>query len=294
MNKGVTHEYTAPHTSAHIGHVERMHRTLMSKSRTMHIYANLPPFLWDELYLTASHLHAKTTTCSLNGKTPWELWYGRKPDYSYIHEVSCHAFMLILNKHNPKIYERSIECVFIGCDAKSKSYCCYNHDMRQVYSSYHVCFLESHNCPAPSGTAIPMHDPPVESTTEPITNDTVFEPICIDADMVDNEIHSLLPSSPEVISEGDHNQPFAQRSTQIHHNAHNAARLECAIQDSNDSATHLKAQRTERKKTLKELHASTPHVDPPMVNETGPMNTQDISPILMELSIFDCADELRT
>ena len=115
--------------------------------------------------------------------------------------------------------------------------------------------------------------------------------------MMDNKIHSLL-SSPEVISEGNHKQPFAQRSTWICHNAHNAARLEHAIQDSKDSAARLKAQRTEQKKTLQELHALTPHVDPPMVNETGPMNTQDISSILMALSnfmelepsTFDCAD----
>jgi hypothetical protein len=33
--KGTTHEFTAPHTSAHIGRVERMHRTLMAKARTM-------------------------------------------------------------------------------------------------------------------------------------------------------------------------------------------------------------------------------------------------------------------
>ena len=104
MNKGVTHEYMTPHTSAHIGCIECMHRTLMSKSRTMCLYANLLPFLWDELYLTASHLHAKTATHSLNGKMPWELWYRRKPDYSYMCEVGCRAFVLILNRHNPKIY----------------------------------------------------------------------------------------------------------------------------------------------------------------------------------------------
>ncbi|KIJ25138.1 hypothetical protein M422DRAFT_193814, partial [Sphaerobolus stellatus SS14] len=74
-----------------------MHRTLMSKSRTMRIYAGLPPFLWDEFYLTASHLHVKTITRSLDGRTPWELWYGRLPDYSYMREIGCRAFVLIQN-----------------------------------------------------------------------------------------------------------------------------------------------------------------------------------------------------
>jgi hypothetical protein len=49
----------------------------MEKARTMRIYANLPAFLWDELYLTASHLHAKTITQSLGDTTPFEKWYER-------------------------------------------------------------------------------------------------------------------------------------------------------------------------------------------------------------------------
>lgn len=143
--RGTNHQFSAPHTSAHIGRVERMHRTLMAKARTMRIYAQLPPFLWDELYLTASHLQAKTTTRSLLDKTPFELWYNKKPDYSYMREIGCRAFVLIQNKHNPKIYERSIECVLIGYETNSKSYRCYHRESRKVVSSYHVQFLESHH-----------------------------------------------------------------------------------------------------------------------------------------------------
>src|SRR5271155_17684 len=114
-SRGTNHRLTAPHTSAHIGRVERMHRTLMGKARAMRIYANLPEFLWDELYLTASHLTAKTITRSLGNITPFEKWHQRRPDYSYMREIGCKVFVLIQNRHNPKIYERSLECVLIGC-----------------------------------------------------------------------------------------------------------------------------------------------------------------------------------
>ena len=88
--------FTAPYTSAHIGRVERMHRTLMAKARTMRIYASCPPYLWDEFYLTAAHLHSKTLTRSLEGGiTPWEKYHGRKPDYSYMREIGCRVFLLI-------------------------------------------------------------------------------------------------------------------------------------------------------------------------------------------------------
>ena len=82
-------QHTAPHTSAHIGWVERMHQMLMAKAHTMQLYANLPTYLWDKFYLTAVHVHARTTMHSLKGVTPWELWHKHKPDYSYMHEISC-------------------------------------------------------------------------------------------------------------------------------------------------------------------------------------------------------------
>jgi hypothetical protein len=96
---GVQHQFSAPHTLAHIGRVEHLHRTLMGKAVTMRTYADLPPFLWDDLYLMATHLHSKTTSLVLRGKTPQELWYGKKPDYDYMHEIGCRAFVLIQNKH---------------------------------------------------------------------------------------------------------------------------------------------------------------------------------------------------
>jgi len=77
----------------------------MAKARTMQIYSGLPAYLWDKFYLTASHLHAKTTMQSLQGCTPWELWHECKPDYSYMHEIGCHAFVLIQKEDNPKIFE---------------------------------------------------------------------------------------------------------------------------------------------------------------------------------------------
>ena len=158
-SRGTQLRFTAPYTLAHNGRVERMHRTLMGKARTMRLYADLPANLWDELYLTASHIHAKTPTRSLKDLTPFEMWYGRTPDYSYLREIGCKAFVLIQNQHNPKIYERSVECVLIGYDINSKSYRCYHKPTKRVISSYHVRFLESHE----------GHDPPSLKTT-PTTN----------------------------------------------------------------------------------------------------------------------------
>lgn len=100
---GTKHEYGAPYMSKHMGRVERMHRTLLGKARTMRLAARCLDSLWDEFYLTAAHLHAKTATKSLSGKTPFKLWYDQIPDYLYMREIRCRAFVLVLHQHNPKI-----------------------------------------------------------------------------------------------------------------------------------------------------------------------------------------------
>jgi transposase InsO family protein len=162
-SRGTVQQFTAPYTSAHIGRVERLHRTLMGKARAMRLYSGLPPQFWDEFYLTASHVHAKTTSMQLRGTTPWQLWHGRTPDLSYLREPGCRAFVLILNKNNPKIYERSIECILLGYNPDSKTYRCYDPKTRQIYSSYHVNFLESHDgyLRHPSSPVTPLTEAPM-------------------------------------------------------------------------------------------------------------------------------------
>lgn len=169
----------------------------------MRIYANLPPFLWDKFYLTASHLHAKTTTKSLQGKTPWELWYGQKPDYSYMWEIGCQAFVLILNRHNPKIYEQSLECILIGYDLKSKSYRCYNHATKQVHCSYHVRFIESHegHTPKTRDNSVTQPEGSLQLDNEPVSN--LFQPLQNNNELTPtlqllDQIHKIQQLSPGV------------------------------------------------------------------------------------------------
>ncbi len=97
------------------------------KANAMRIYAKVPANLWLEFYLTAIYLHNKTATLlSTKPITPYKKWHNRTPDYSYMREIGSRCFVLIQSKHNPKIYERSVECVLIGYDLKSKTYRCYN------------------------------------------------------------------------------------------------------------------------------------------------------------------------
>jgi len=82
-------------------------------------------------------------TKSLNNITPFEAYCGHKPDISHLCKIGCCAFVLILNKHNPKIFQHSEEHILIGYGKDSKTYCCYHRATHKVLESYHVAFIES-------------------------------------------------------------------------------------------------------------------------------------------------------
>ena len=192
----------------------------------------------------------------------------------------CHAFVLILNCHNPKFYECSVECVLIGYDLKSKLYCCYNCESKQVYSSYHVRFLESYHS-SPSRAVLPS--PPASLSS--ITTPPIFQPLSTNPD---NSLPSLpvhvpddLPAPPSLINKSIPNldsdnapepdtspepanipQTFppifsTRQSTQLQNRVSKIQTcLERAIQESQDSATCLKLHKNERQKALQDLHIS--------------------------------------
>lgn len=120
--KAIWQEFTAPYTSAHIGKVERSHRTIMNRGRAMRSSASLPPNTWAECVLTASYLAVRTAASALDGMTPYEAYFGHKSDLSHPREFGARAFVLIQNEHNPKLFNRSIECVLIGYSPNSKAY----------------------------------------------------------------------------------------------------------------------------------------------------------------------------
>ncbi|CDO77251.1 hypothetical protein BN946_scf184753.g1 [Trametes cinnabarina] len=177
---GVAWEITAPHTSAHNGKAERIHRTFLGKSRAMRLSAGVPENRWDEFYVTACYLSNRTPSASLpRGVTPYEAWFGHPPSLRHLREIGCRAFVLI-NTHNPKLRPRSFECVLIGYGQNSKTYRCYHVPTRRVLESYHVSFIESHESPPPpsASTSSPSSSPDLvdDPSPSPINTDWPDDP----------------------------------------------------------------------------------------------------------------------
>ena len=137
--RGISLSFTAPDTSAHNSWGERIHLTLMDQARAMRVSCELPPSQWDEFMATAAYTRAQTAS-RRTGKTPYELYEGKKPDLSHMREIGCKAF--VLQPHNTKVGPRGEEFVLIGYARNSKAYRCYHRATKRVVESFHVCFVE--------------------------------------------------------------------------------------------------------------------------------------------------------
>ncbi|KAJ3494947.1 hypothetical protein NLJ89_g10707 [Agrocybe chaxingu] len=253
----------------------------MGKARSMRAYAKLPPPLWDEMYLTATHTHVRTGTSTLEDATPFEKWYGRKPDISYLCEIGCRAFVLILSRHNPKLYERSIEYVLVGYDDKSKTYRCYDKTTQQIYSSYHVRFIENHeeSFPLSKPGSVPHTTP---SSLRDIVHGASSTPIYHNPDDEEEYLPTeptTLPTQPQLTPTDPPQAPVndasnSRRSARIAQAeadkaARKPSRHDIAVQESREAGERVKAARAERKKTLDDIRQEEEANDPKRLEDAA-------------------------
>jgi hypothetical protein len=95
------------------------------------------------MIVTAAYLHICVPTKSLKKIMPFEAYHKTKLSISHLREIGCWAFVLILNKHNPKIFQHSEECILVGYSKDSKFYQLYHRSFHQIIESFHVIFIES-------------------------------------------------------------------------------------------------------------------------------------------------------
>lgn len=93
-NEGIGHQTTTPYTPQQNGKAERLNRTLQERVRAMLADANLKPEFWAEAVQTAAYVRNQSPVAGKN-KTPWELFYGTKPDVSGLRVFGTKAYVHI-------------------------------------------------------------------------------------------------------------------------------------------------------------------------------------------------------
>ena len=102
---------------------------------------SLPLELWGEAINTCVYVLNRSSTKSLQGKMPDEMWSGKKPKLSHLR-----IFGSIVHVKTPgalgKLEDRSKEMVFVGYERGTKGYRCFNPTTHKVHLSRDVIFDE--------------------------------------------------------------------------------------------------------------------------------------------------------
>uniref|UniRef100_A0A5S6QJ23 Integrase catalytic domain-containing protein n=1 Tax=Trichuris muris TaxID=70415 RepID=A0A5S6QJ23_TRIMR len=119
---GITHRLSVPRTPQQNGVAERKNRTLVEMARCMMIQSKVPMSFWAEAVSTANHIRNRCPSRSLNGKSPFEFWFGRKPHTGHFRTFGIKGFVLKKRLGKGKFDPRGIPCTFVGYSEVSKGF----------------------------------------------------------------------------------------------------------------------------------------------------------------------------
>lgn len=139
--RGIKLETTVRYTPEQNGAAERLNRTLMEKVRPMLTAANLPKNLWAETLMTANYVRNRSPVAGKT-KTPYELFFGIKPDVSHLRTFGVRCYALTPKPLRHKLENTSEPGRFIGYPAATKGYKILL-DNGQIIISRDVQFMES-------------------------------------------------------------------------------------------------------------------------------------------------------
>ena len=142
--KGIRHELTVPHSPQQNGVSERMNRTLVESARSMIAHAGLSNIFWAEAISCSSYVRNRLPTSALKeGETPYERWYGRKPDVSHFRVFGCMAYAHVPDCERRKLDTKSKKMRFVGYSLTSKGYRLFDETNQKLYIRRDVEFNES-------------------------------------------------------------------------------------------------------------------------------------------------------
>jgi transposase InsO family protein len=150
--KGVLHQTTAPYTPEQNGKAERLNRTIMERVRAMLVESNLDQALWAEAAQTAAYIRNRSPTAA-GDKTPYELFFGTRPDVSGMRAFGCTAYVHVPKGQRTKLDAVSLKGVFVGYEPGSKAYRVLLPERNRVAVSRDVTFNETITKPAESEAA---------------------------------------------------------------------------------------------------------------------------------------------
>src|SRR6516165_8727941 len=107
--------------------------------RSMMSRTTLPISFWGYAIESAMFTLNRVPSKSV-GQTPYEVWTGKKPSFSYMTIWGCEAYVKRLD--SLKLQPKSDKCLFVGYPKETKGYYFYQPQKNKVFVALHAVFLE--------------------------------------------------------------------------------------------------------------------------------------------------------
>jgi hypothetical protein len=85
-------------------------------------FKKLSPTYWAEAIHTTIYLRNRSPTASLDGITPYEAWFGFKPQFKHLRFFGSVCYALVSKEKITKIVSRSLKCTMIVYSDEKKGY----------------------------------------------------------------------------------------------------------------------------------------------------------------------------
>jgi len=138
---GIHHRLICPHTHEQNGTIERKHRHITEMGLTLLVAATLPIQFWGEAFTTAMHIINALPSSVLSNKSPYQMLFKHKPDYTLFKTFGCACFPLLRPYHKHKLDFWFECCLFLGYSLHNKGYLCLSSNGK-TYVSRYVIFNE--------------------------------------------------------------------------------------------------------------------------------------------------------
>lgn len=138
---GIHPEFTAGYSPQQNGVAERRNRYVIEMCRCMLMDARMPSRYWAEATSTAVYLQNHLPSRVVE-TTPYELWWGRKPNVSHLKVFGCKAFVHVPKEKRSKLQDKAKEMTFVGYSNNHKAYRFIDLATNKLVISRDVKFVE--------------------------------------------------------------------------------------------------------------------------------------------------------
>ena len=143
--KNILHGNSLEYTAEQNGFIERDIRTVAEAAGSLRSRAQLPKCFWAEAVITAVYLLNRIISSNNRDKTPYELWFNRRPSLKNIRRFGERAIVYIEKRQRGKLDEKGQEMIFVGYTENYNNLRFIHPETHELKISCNFVFLKNEN-----------------------------------------------------------------------------------------------------------------------------------------------------